>query len=331
MDELVREIVIDATPETIWPFLVDPTKHVEWMGTVADLDPRPGGAYRVLVAGRFPSAGTYVEVVPTEKVVFTFGWAEEDQVVPPGSTTVEINLQPEGGKTRLQLIHRGLPDGAGDQHGHGWAHYLERLDVRSRGGDPGPDHGPFETPVTDPVTLHDRALEAAVSIVANVELSQLGLPTPCADFDVRALLDHVMEGNHRFTAIANGVPARPAPTADVERDGVLAPFRESADAVGAAWRDPAVLERTVRLPIGDVPGAYALRIHTVEAIVHGWDLAKATGQPTELDPQLYEAAWQASKDVGEHLRGEGRPFGPAVNIQSGSDTERLMAWLGRQP
>jgi len=143
MGEVVREIMIDATPETIWPFLTDPAKYVEWQGTLVDIDPRPGGTYRVLVGGQFRSTGTYVEVVPMEKLVFTFGWDEAGHPIPPGSTTVEITLQPDGDKTRVRLIHRGLPDGDGDRHGHGWSHYLERLAVRSRGGDPGPDHGPF--------------------------------------------------------------------------------------------------------------------------------------------------------------------------------------------
>ena len=64
MADLVREIVIDATPETIWPFLTDPDKHLEWLGTDADIDPRPGGVYRVLVRGQHQSAGEYLEVVP---------------------------------------------------------------------------------------------------------------------------------------------------------------------------------------------------------------------------------------------------------------------------
>ena len=110
MGELVREIVIDASPETIWPFLTEPGRIVEWHGTVAELDPRPGGIYRVLVAGSSQSAGRYVEVVPPEKVVFTFGWEVEEHQIPPGSTTVEITLHREGDKTRVRLVHRGLPD-----------------------------------------------------------------------------------------------------------------------------------------------------------------------------------------------------------------------------
>lgn len=140
MAELVREVMVDATPETIWPFLTEADKHVQWCGTEATLDPKPGGIYRVaLGAGRHPSAGEYVEVVPMEKVVFTFGWEEDGNPIPPGSTTVEITLQREGDKTRVRLVHRGLPDDAVADHTAGWAHYLDRLSVRAAGGDPGPE------------------------------------------------------------------------------------------------------------------------------------------------------------------------------------------------
>jgi uncharacterized protein YndB with AHSA1/START domain len=98
--------------------------------------------YRVLVAGQHQSAGEYVEVEPMKKVVFTFGWEQEGHPIPPGSTTIEITLQPEGDKTRVRLVHRGLPDDAVDNHGSGWAHYLQRLAVRVSGGDPGPDRQP---------------------------------------------------------------------------------------------------------------------------------------------------------------------------------------------
>ena len=142
MAELVREIMIDATPETIWPFLTEPEMLVEWHGTVAEIDPRPGGVYRVLVAGQHQSAGEYVEVEPLKKVVFTFGWEQEGHPIPPGSTMIEISLQREGDKTRVRLVHSGLPDDAVENHGSGWTHYLQRLAVRVGGGDPGTDGGP---------------------------------------------------------------------------------------------------------------------------------------------------------------------------------------------
>jgi uncharacterized protein YndB with AHSA1/START domain len=139
MGELVREIVIDATPETIWPFLTEADKHLEWLGTGVEIDPRAGGVYRVLVAGRHQSAGEFLEVVPMEKVVFSFGWEEQGHPIPPGSTTVEISLHREGAKTLVRLVHRNLPADAIDDHGKGWAHYLDRLAVATTGGDAGPD------------------------------------------------------------------------------------------------------------------------------------------------------------------------------------------------
>jgi len=139
MAELTREILIDATPETIWPFLVDPERHLEWMGTEVELDARPGGVYRVLVHGDHPGAGEFVEVVPQERVQFTFGWDLPDHPIPAGSTTVEISLHPEGEKTLVRLVHRGLPDDAVGDHTGGWDHFLDRLAIAATGGDPGPD------------------------------------------------------------------------------------------------------------------------------------------------------------------------------------------------
>lgn len=139
MAELVREIVIDASPETVWPFLTEAERHIEWDGTEAELDPRPGGVYRVLVGGQHQAAGEFVEIVPFEKVVFSFGWDQPDHPIPPGSTTVEITLHPEAEKTRLRLVHRGLPDDAVADHEGGWSHYLERLGIVAAGGTVGPD------------------------------------------------------------------------------------------------------------------------------------------------------------------------------------------------
>ncbi len=142
MADLTCETMIDARPATIFPFLTDPTKHLLWMGTEAELEARPGGLYRVLVGGSHPSLGKFIEIVPDQRVVFTFGWDEPDHPIPAGSTTVSISLIPEGDKTRVRLVHSGLPDDAVDDHNRGWSHYLGRLAVAAVGGDAGPDTTP---------------------------------------------------------------------------------------------------------------------------------------------------------------------------------------------
>lgn len=139
MTELMVEQVIDATPETIWPFLTDSEMYVRWSGTEAEIDARPGGVHRVLIGGHHRAVGEYVEVVPLERLVFTFGWDEPGNPITPGSTTIEITLSPEGDKTRVRLLHRGLPDDALTDHRHGWENYLGRLAVAAPGGDAGPD------------------------------------------------------------------------------------------------------------------------------------------------------------------------------------------------
>ena len=137
--DVVKEISIKASPETIFPYLIDPQRMIEWMGTEATLEPHAGGQYRVLCAGENPAAGTFVEVQPFERVVFTFGWDVPDHPIPAGSSQVEITLTPDGEFTLLRLTHRGLPEDATEDHGRGWTYYLDRLALVMQGVDPGPD------------------------------------------------------------------------------------------------------------------------------------------------------------------------------------------------
>jgi uncharacterized protein YndB with AHSA1/START domain len=139
-----KELRIAASPETVWEFLVDPEKLARWKGRLAEeFDPRPGGAYRIEVVPGQIAAGEFVEMERPRRIVYTWGWEPDGDgpnVVPPGSSTVEIELVPEAGGTKLLFTHRGLPTReSGDRHAHGWNHYLDRLAVAAGGGDPGPD------------------------------------------------------------------------------------------------------------------------------------------------------------------------------------------------
>jgi uncharacterized protein YndB with AHSA1/START domain len=134
-----REIRIEAPPDVVFKFFVDPEQMVRWKGVEATLDPRPGGVYRVNVTGQDVVRGEYVEVLPNERVVFTWGWEGEGNPVPPGASTVEITLVPDGRATIVRLRHHGLPGGPEDRHAEGWDHYLARLALAAGGNDAGPD------------------------------------------------------------------------------------------------------------------------------------------------------------------------------------------------
>lgn len=138
-DVIEKEVRIAARPETVFSFLVDPVKMTRWMGVSAELDPRPGGLYRVNVTGTDVVRGEYVEVVSPTRVVFTWGWEGEGSPLPPGASTVEISVVPDGDGTIVRLRHLGLAPEQRDSHAVGWVHYLERLSIAAEGRDPGPD------------------------------------------------------------------------------------------------------------------------------------------------------------------------------------------------
>ena len=132
------QIRIEASPDVVFPFLTDPVLYARWQGVRAELDPRPGGVYRVWMDAGAAASGTFVEVQPPRLVVFTWGW-EGDAEVPPGSTTVRVELEADGGDTIVTLHHSGLPtDHAAAMHEEGWQLFGGRLAVVAAGGDPGP-------------------------------------------------------------------------------------------------------------------------------------------------------------------------------------------------
>jgi len=134
-----RTLAIDASPETVWEFLVDPEKLMRWKGINADLETQPGGIFRCEVIPGHIARGEYVEIDKPNKLVFTWGW-DGSEDVPPGSSTIVIELASDGDGTSLRFVHQDLPNAeAIASHAHGWDHYLPRLEVAAAGGSPGED------------------------------------------------------------------------------------------------------------------------------------------------------------------------------------------------
>jgi len=192
------------------------------------------------------------------------------------------------------------------------------------------------TNTTDPREIHQRAVAQTESIVAAVVPAQFGLPTPCAEYDVRALLSHIVGGLNRIALVGEGADALaiPARADGVPDDGWLAAYQAAAARSRAAWADDAKLDALFEVPWGKVPGRIAVSGYVQEITVHGWDLAKATGQPTELDPDLASWVLAVAQRIlpPEPRGGEEIPFGPVVPVPPGAGLyARLAAWLGRQP
>ena len=128
-----RSVFIEAEPETVFGFLVDPALMAEWFGISHFLEAKPGGAFRVEVSRGNVAIGVFTEVSPYRRVAFTWGWESADTALAelkPGTSRVEIDLHPQEGGTLLRLVHTGLPKNLEDIHAERWALYLGRLAVR---------------------------------------------------------------------------------------------------------------------------------------------------------------------------------------------------------
>jgi len=129
--------VIPAPPQEVFRWFVQPELLVRWLGIAAELEPRPGGRFRFEVTEGQWCSGRYVEVVPARRVVVTWGWDSDAIPVPPGSSTVAVDLleHPEG--TLVRLVHGGLAPEVRPLHAEGWSRFLPRLAAVVGGRDPG--------------------------------------------------------------------------------------------------------------------------------------------------------------------------------------------------
>jgi uncharacterized protein YndB with AHSA1/START domain len=135
---IVVERVIAAPPSVVYAYLTESEKWARWQGVGATIQSTPGGVFALTMPAGATAQGEFVDLVPGQRVVFTWGWVGHPSV-PPGSTTVEIELIAEGSSTRIRLTHTGLPPEEVPIHAAGWNRYLPRLAMVSEGFDPGPD------------------------------------------------------------------------------------------------------------------------------------------------------------------------------------------------
>jgi uncharacterized protein (TIGR03086 family) len=184
------------------------------------------------------------------------------------------------------------------------------------------------------IELHDRALRRATEVIAEVKPADLGRPTPCAEWDLHALLAHCIGQNHGF---ADAVAHSDAPaSAYAPRPPEPGAWEASAERVHAAFR-AAEPDQIVRLaefgPDARFPVASALGFHLLDTVVHTWDVATALGLPFRPDADLLTAVAEGARQVptGAAREREGAAFG-AVLADAGDDPwAATLALLGRAP
>jgi uncharacterized protein (TIGR03086 family) len=180
----------------------------------------------------------------------------------------------------------------------------------------------------DARALHRQAGQMAADVISRISPDRLADPTACTEWDVRALINHMVNGNLRFVALVTGQPG-PEPGEDGLGDDPLAAFQDSHGQLSAAFDREGVLEQTFPTPFGEGPGAQLVTMRTCELTMHTWDLAAATGQPRDLDPGLVAFTDKAFR-ARPIPRGGQSPFGPEQPAPEGASApDQLAAYFGR--
>jgi len=183
-----------------------------------------------------------------------------------------------------------------------------------------------QSAMPNPVALYQAAVIRAKSVVGGVSASQLGNPTPCEKWSVQDLLDHILGGlSVQISVMTDGAEKAPDAAANS-----LARYEAGTSKVVEVANIPGMMEKQLQSPFGPITGAPWMMGSFMDTLIHTWDLAKATGQNTDMDPALAEACYAAFAPQIEQFRGP-ETFGPAVEVTgTASIQDKLLGIMGRQ-
>jgi uncharacterized protein (TIGR03086 family) len=190
--------------------------------------------------------------------------------------------------------------------------------------------------MSDPVELLDRTFRATGRVVAGVKPDQLDDSTPCTEWTVRDLLNHMVGIAQLFDAAARGeeptINPFGMPEDIIGGDDVQAAYDNATSHAIDAWKKRG-LDGTVKIAVGEMPAGAALTICIADELIHGWDLATAIGQSPDYDDEALETTAEfTQKMMGEGARGPGKAFGPVVDVpHDAPKITQLVAFMGRTP
>lgn len=319
-----KTVFLPLDPDAVFELITQPERLRRWKTVAARVDLRVGGAYRWTILPGRSAAGTFTEIEPGKRVVFSWGW-EGVTDLPPGASTVSITLDAVDGGTNVRLVHDGLTEEQTASHARGWAHYLGRLVELGATGEVGADEWAAAPDPIDELTSAEATLAILQRVLRGLTESDLGARTSFEDHTVGELVDHL------YRTIA-GVGS--ALGADVtETSGASAEVRIAnvAQATLEAFRKRG-LEGTIQLdfasvPATTVPATTVANILNLEFLVHAWDAA--LGRNLEVAPALSDyVVAQARASIGLPASGNAPAgtSGAGLAGESAASLERLLAF-----
>jgi uncharacterized protein (TIGR03086 family) len=316
-----KSVFIPVDPDTAFALITEPERLRRWQTVAARVDLRVGGEYRWTITPGHSAAGTFTEVEPGRRVVFTWDW--EGSAPADDASTVTITLVPGDGGTTVRLVHEGLTPEEAVGHTEGWIHYLGRLEALATTGDAGPDDWAAAPDPINELISAEAALAVAQRVLAGLTAADMDRPTPCADFTVAALLEHLVGsisgiGKALGATLADDAGASP----EVRVANAAAPTLEAFNARG--------LEGTVDMGFAVLPAATVANILNLEFLVHAWDFATATGRTLEASPILADYVLGLARNtIAPSMRG--KSFAEETLVEETAESlDRLVAFTGRQ-
>ncbi|MBT2553363.1 TIGR03086 family metal-binding protein [Arthrobacter sp. ISL-5] len=317
-----KTVLLPLDIDQAFALITEPERLRRWQTVAARVDLKVGGEYRWTVTPGNHATGTFSEIEPGKRVVFTWGWEQSDAMAPSDSV-VSITLEPASGGTSVRLVHEGLSEQQEVAHAEGWNHYLGRLVAEATSGDAGADEWAAAPDPLNELVAADATLAVLERVLRSLTPADLDAQTPCADYNVGQLLDH-LAGSISGIGQALGAP--------VTDDAAKAPEARIADlaqpVLEAFYRRG--LEGTVDMGFAELPATMVAAILNLEFLVHAWDFSKALGADLSVSDALTDyVEVLAQQTISDQVRAGGS-FAPAQQVaESATSLERLVAFTGR--
>lgn len=323
-DPIVFERVVDASVDEAFALFTEPERLRRWQAVSAAVDLRVGGDFRLTVVPGNIAGGSFTEIEHGKRLVYTWGWRGEDHSPAVGESTISVEFEEVGGKTKVTMTHAGLDAEQAASHAVGWNHFLDRLVTCAAEGDAGLNLWGIDGDEFDLLTSAEATWGLCRHVMSGFSSNDREKPTPCEGYTVHDLVEHLMGSMKGLGGTAGAEIAD-----EIDADSAEDYIARAVEPTLAAWRARGT-EGMVPFGEGEAPAEMLAGILSLEFLVHAWDFAQATSQEFSAPSGLVAYVQQiAESTIRPEYRGEGKGFQAETAPSTTDPLTVLAAFTGR--